>query len=94
LVQIKNSSSKPLTGISLKVKSAREDDKNVKQDRQKKDHKRKDKENKAMKERGKRRKQVVSPRHLAKDEYNLTNSEAGPDTFLTGRPLISGVRNS
>jgi hypothetical protein len=48
-------------------------------DRQKKDHKRKDKENKAMRERGNPRKQEASPRHQAKDESNLTDSEAGPD---------------
>jgi hypothetical protein len=49
-------------------------------DRQKKDHKRKDKENKAMRERGNPRKQEALPRHQAKDESNLTNSEAGPDS--------------
>jgi hypothetical protein len=49
-------------------------------DRQKKDHKRKDKENKALMEaQGNPRKQQASPRHQAKDESNLTDSEAGPD---------------
>jgi hypothetical protein len=59
-------------------------------DRQKKDHKRKDKDNKAMRERGNPRKQQASPPHQAKDESNLTDSEAGPDSARTGRPLISG----
>jgi hypothetical protein len=48
-------------------------------DRQKKDHKLKDKENKAMRERGNSHKQEASPRHQAKDESNLTDSEAGPN---------------
>jgi hypothetical protein len=48
-------------------------------DRQKKDHKRKDKENKAMRERDNPRKQQALPRHQAKDESNLTDSEAGSD---------------
>ena len=49
-------------------------------DRQKKDHKRKDKDNKAMREvQGNPGKQQASPRHQAKDESNLTDSEAGPD---------------
>jgi hypothetical protein len=49
-------------------------------DRQKKDHKRKDKDNKAMRERGNPRKQEALPRHQAKDESNLTDSEPGPET--------------
>jgi len=32
-----------------------------------------------MREPGNPRKQEASPRHLAKDEPNLTDSEAGPD---------------
>ena len=61
-------------------------------DRQKKDHKRKDKENKAMKERVNPRRQEALPRHQAKDESNLTDSEAGADSARTGRPFISGGR--
>lgn len=53
-------------------------------DRQKKDHKRKDKGNRAMTEaQGNPRKQQASPRHQAKDESNLTESEAGPDAQRT-----------
>ncbi len=63
-------------------------------DRQKKDHRRKDKDNKAMKERVNPRKQEASPRHQAKDESNLTDTEAGPDSARTGRPLITGGRNT
>jgi len=63
-------------------------------DRQKKDHRRKDKDNKAMRERGNPRKQQAAPRHQAKDESNLTDSEPGPDCTRTGRPLISGGRNT
>ena len=49
-------------------------------DRQKKDHRRKDKDNKAMREGpGNPRKQQALPRHQAKDESNLTDSEPGPD---------------
>jgi len=60
-------------------------------DRQKKDHKRKDKDNKAMREaQGNSRKNQASPNHQAKDESNLTDSEAGPDSARTGRPLVSG----
>ena len=62
-------------------------------DRQKKDHRRKDKDNKAMRERVNPRKQEASPRHQAKDESNLTDTEAGPDSARTGRPLITGGRN-
>jgi hypothetical protein len=54
-------------------------------DRRKKDHKRKDKENKAMRERVNPRKQEALPRHQSKDESNLTDSEAGPDTRTTNR---------
>ena len=54
-------------------------------DRRKKDHKRKDKENKAMRERVNPRKQEALPRHLAKDESNLTDSEAGPDSRTANR---------
>lgn len=54
-------------------------------DRRKKDHKRKDKENKAMRERVNPRKQEALPRHQAKDESNLTDSEAGPDSRTTNR---------
>jgi hypothetical protein len=46
-------------------------------DRQKKDHHRKDKKNKAMREQENKRKQQASPRHQAKDESNLTDSEPG-----------------
>jgi hypothetical protein len=46
-------------------------------DRQKKDHQRKDKKNKAMRENENPRKQEASPRHQAKDESNLTDSQAG-----------------
>lgn len=54
-------------------------------DRRKKDHKRKDKENKAMRERVNPRKQEALPRHQAKDESNLTDSEAGPDSRTANR---------
>jgi len=47
-------------------------------DRQKKDHKRKDKKNKAMREHENSRTQKASPRHQAKDESNLTDSQPGP----------------
>jgi len=47
-------------------------------DRQKKDHQRKDKKNKAMRENENPRKQEASPRHQAKDESNLTDSQPGP----------------
>jgi hypothetical protein len=60
--------------------------------RQKKDHRRKDKESKAMCESGNPRSQHASPRHQAKDESNLTDSEAGPDSARTGRPMFSGGR--
>ena len=59
-------------------------------DRQKKDHKRKDKDNQAMRERENPRKQEANPRHQAKDESNLTDSQGGPDSARTGRPIIGG----
>jgi hypothetical protein len=46
-------------------------------DRQKKDHQRKAKKKKAMRENENDRKQQASPRHQAKDESNLTDSQAG-----------------
>jgi hypothetical protein len=48
-------------------------------DRRKKDHKRKDKENRAMREKVNPRKQEALPRHQAKAESNLTDSEPGPN---------------
>lgn len=45
-----------------------------------------------MRERGNPRRQEASPRHQAKDESNLTDSEAGADSARTGRPFISGGR--
>lgn len=63
-------------------------------DRQKKDHRRKDKENKSMRESNNQQSQHASPRHQAKDESNLTDSEAGPDSARTGRPIISGGRTN
>jgi hypothetical protein len=48
-------------------------------DRQKKDHERKDNKNKAMRENENPRKQEASPRHQAKDESNLTDSQSGPE---------------
>jgi len=59
-------------------------------DRQKKDHKRKDKDNESMRERSNTRNQQAEPRHQAKDESNLTDSEPGPDSARMGRPLITG----
>jgi hypothetical protein len=47
-------------------------------DRQKKDHERKDKKNKAMRENENPRTQEASPRHQAKDESNLADSQSGP----------------
>jgi hypothetical protein len=46
-------------------------------DRQKKDHERTDKKNQAMRERENSRVQEASPKHQAKDESNLTDTEAG-----------------
>jgi len=45
----------------------------------KKDHQRKDKKNKARRETENPRKQQASPRHQAKDESNLTDSEPGAE---------------
>jgi len=47
-------------------------------DRQKKDHQRTDKKNKAMHESENERRQIASPRHQAKDESNLTDTQPGP----------------
>jgi hypothetical protein len=49
-------------------------------DRQKKDHMRTDKKNKAMREHENPRLQRAEPRHQARDESNLTDTEAGPET--------------
>lgn len=46
-------------------------------DRQKKDHQRTDKKNKAMHERENPRSQTAQPKHQARDESNLTDTEAG-----------------
>lgn len=46
-------------------------------DRQKKDHERTGKKNEAMRERENSRLQTASPKHQAKDESNLTDTEAG-----------------
>jgi hypothetical protein len=48
-------------------------------DRQKKDHMRTDKKNKAMREQENPREQRAEPRHQARDESNLTDSEPGPE---------------
>ena len=48
-------------------------------DRQKKDHKRTDKKNKAMREHENPHLQQANPRHQAKAESNLTDTEAGPE---------------
>ena len=48
-------------------------------DRQKKDHMRTDKKNKAMREHENERTQRAEPRHQARDESNLTDSEPGPE---------------
>jgi hypothetical protein len=42
---------------------------------------------------GNPRKEEATPRHQAKDESNLTDSEAGPDSARMGRPFISGGMN-
>jgi hypothetical protein len=47
-------------------------------DRQKKDHMRTDKKNQAMREHENERTQQAEPRHQARDESNLTDSEPGP----------------
>ena len=48
-------------------------------DRQKKDHKRTDKKNKAMRDHENPRQQRAEPRHQARDESNLTDTEPGPE---------------
>ena len=48
-------------------------------DRAKKDHMRTDKKNQAMRERENPRAQRAEPRHQAKDESNLTDTEPGPE---------------
>ena len=47
-------------------------------DRAKKDHQRTDKKNQAMRERENSRAQTASPKHQAKDESNLTDTQPGP----------------
>jgi len=47
-------------------------------DRAKKDHHRTEKKNKAMHERENPRTQRAAPKHQAKDESNLTDTEPGP----------------
>ena len=47
-------------------------------DRHKKDYKRKEKKTKAMRERENPLAQQASPRHQAKDESNLTDTQPGP----------------
>jgi len=47
-------------------------------DRQKKDGKRTDKKNARMRERENPRAQTASPKHQAKDESNLTDTQPGP----------------
>ena len=49
-------------------------------DRQKKDHERTDKKNQSMHKGENARQQQAMPRHQAKDESNLTDTEAGPET--------------
>ena len=46
-------------------------------DRQKKNHERTDKKNKAMHDRENPRAQTASPKHQAKDESNLTDTQPG-----------------
>jgi hypothetical protein len=46
-------------------------------DRQKKDHHRTDKKNKAMREHENLKKQEAVPRHQARDESNLTDTQPG-----------------
>jgi len=48
-------------------------------DRQKKDDKRTDKKNKAMRDHENPREQRAEPRHQARDESNLTDTEPGPE---------------
>jgi len=47
-------------------------------DRQKKDHMRTDKKNKARRDHENQRTQRAEPRHQARDESNLTDTEPGP----------------
>jgi hypothetical protein len=47
-------------------------------DRAKKDHQRTEKKNRAMRERENPRSQQAKPKHQAKDESNLTDTEPGP----------------
>ena len=49
-------------------------------DRAKKDHMRTDKKNKAMRESENQRVQKAEPRHQAKDESNLTDTQPGPES--------------
>jgi len=48
-------------------------------DRQKKDHERTDKKNKAMRDHENPREQRAEPRHQARDESNLTDTEPGAE---------------
>jgi hypothetical protein len=48
-------------------------------DRQKKDHERTGKKNKAMRDHENPRQQRAEPRHQARDESNLTDTESGPE---------------
>jgi hypothetical protein len=48
-------------------------------DRQKKDHQRTDKKNKARRERENPRLQTAQPRHQAKAESNLTDTQPGAE---------------
>jgi hypothetical protein len=48
-------------------------------DRQKKDHERTHKKNKAMHDRENVRTQRAEPRHQARDESNLTDTQPGPE---------------
>ncbi|HEU4432827.1 MAG TPA: hypothetical protein VFR51_05480 [Pyrinomonadaceae bacterium] len=48
-------------------------------DRQKKDHERTDKKNKRRRDNENPRLQTAEPRHQAKDESNLTDTEAGAE---------------
>jgi hypothetical protein len=47
-------------------------------DRQKKDHQRPDQKNQARRESENNRKQAASPRHQARDESNLTDTQPAP----------------
>jgi hypothetical protein len=48
-------------------------------ERQKKDGQNKDKKNKAMRERENPNLQTASPKHQARDESNLTDTQPAPD---------------